>query len=287
MNPRTETGRPARSRGLIVEGLEGRELLSAAPIAYPSGAIPPVGGPVGAPSFIGPATPRENLGPLKPDVGLVDRVFLPMAYPATVPDTVANPDGSTTTINLPNPRPSPGEVAREYFTAEFSGTYTVTPGRFAGQAATIKFVSRALRSNQFLHGKAQVIIAPAAGADGNLDPSRPFFGTAALFPQNFLNSGETAVLDLEGNPSVNPRPRIAAYNDQGLPTHMVWQPDTASGTGYTGATGFNQGYGFMDAVYTPDRHAQRGTTASGRVTVLFQGLFNTAGILNEADPGIQ
>ncbi len=287
MNPPVSPGRPGRRRPLSVEGLEGRELLSGATASHPAGAIPPIGGLVGAPSFQGPATPREYLGPLTPDPGLVNQVFARMAYPATTAVTVNNPDLSTSIVNVTNPQPSQGELARQYLTAEFTGTYTVTPGRFAGQAETIKFVSRALRSNQSLRGKAQVILFPAANAAnaaGNVDTTAPFFGTAALVPQNTLYSGETIVLDIEGNPSNNPRPGTASYNAQGLPTHAVWVPDTASGTGYTGATGFNQGYGYMDAVYTPDRNPRPGTSASGKVTVLFQGLFNTAGVLSYNDP---
>jgi len=278
MQARSSTPRPTRDRRPTIEGLEGRALLAASPIGHVSGVVPPVGNLVGAPSFAGPATPSENLGPLKPDPGLVARVFAPVAYPATIP--ITNADG--TMSNLPNPQPTQSELAREYFTAEFTGTYTVTPGHFAGDAATVKFVSRALRSNQFLRGKAQVTIST------NADRTASFFGTAALFPQSVLYNGETAVLDLEGNPKGTPDPSTApVYNAQGLPTHMVWQPDTASGTGYTGANGFNQGYGYMDAVYTPDRTPQKGTTASGKVTVLFQGLFNTAGILSYNDPATQ
>ncbi len=278
MDHRSSTARPGRERRPTLEGLEGRSLLSTVPIAHVSGAVLPVGGLNGAPSFAGPLTPAEGLGPLRPDPSLVARVFAPAAYPATV--AVTNTDG--TISNLTNPQPTQSELAREYFTGEFTGTYTVTPGHFAGQASTVKFVSRGLRSNQFLHGKAQVIIAPST------DQAASFFGTAALFPQSTLNSGEAVVLDLEGNPKTTADPSTApVYNAQGLPTHMVWQPDPASGSGYTGATGFNQGYGYMDAVYTPDRHAQRGASSSGKVTVLFQGLFNTAGILNEADPATQ
>jgi len=271
--PRITPDRPTRRRPLSVEGLEGRELLSAAPIAYPSGAIPPVGGLTAAPSFQGRTTPRENLGPLKADLTLVP-LFQAIAYPATV-------------NGLPNPQPTQGEVAREYFTAEFTGTYTVTPGHFAGQATTVKIATKAVRSNQFLHGKGQVIIETAADASGALDPGATFFGTAALLPQNVLYSGETAVLDLVGKSATDPNPAIPAYDPNGLPTHMVWIPDSASGTGYTGATGFGQGYGYMDAVYHPDRHPQKGTTSSGKVTVLFQGLFNTAGVLSYNDPGTQ
>ncbi len=278
MQTRTSDRRPSRDRRPTLEGLEGRALLAASPIAHVSGVVPPVGNLNGAPSFAGPVTPRENLGPLKPDPTLVARVFAPVAYPATV--AVANADN--TVSNVTNPQPSQSELAREYFTAEFTGTYTVTPGRFAGQASTVKFVSRALRSNQFLRGKAQVTISTST------DPAAPFFGTAALFPQSVLYSGETVVLDLEGNPRTTRDPSAApVYNAQGLPTHLVWQPDSASGTGYTGAIGYNQGYGYMDAVYTPDRHPQNGTTSSGKVTVLFQGLFNTAGILSYNDRATQ
>jgi hypothetical protein len=274
MDLRLPPGRArVRSRRPSLESLEPRELLATV-VPYPSGAIPPVGGLNGAPAFAGPVTPSENLGPLKPDPSLVESVFAPTAYPATI-------------NGVPNPQPNAGELAREYFTAEFTGTYTITPGHFAGQAETIKFVSRALRSNQFLHGKAQVVLFPASDSSGHLNTAAPFFGTAALIPQNLLDSGNTVVLDLEGNPSSAPGPVKATYNAQGLPTHVVWQPDTASGSGYTGATGFNQGYGYMDAVYTPDHTPKAGTTGSGKVTVLFQGLYNSAGILSDNDPGTQ
>ncbi len=282
MNPRITPARPTRRHLPGVEGLEGRELLSATPIPYPSGVIPPVGNLTAAPSFAGATTPKENLGPLQPDIGLVP-LFRALAYPTTV--TTTNPDRTTTT--LPNPQPTAGEVARQYFTAEFTGTYTVTPGHFAGQAATVKIVTKAVRSNQFLHGKAQVVIATATDVGGAFSPAARFYGTAALLPQNVLYSGETVVLDLEGNSSTNPNPSLLAYNAQGLPSHMAWVPDPASGTGYTGATGFGQGYGYMDAVYHPDRHPQKGTTSSGKVTVLFQGLINTAGVLSYNDPGTQ
>ena len=247
-----------------VEGLEARELMSATPVAHPFGATPVPGGLTSAPSFQGNPTPKSNLGPLKADISLVP-TFEAIAYPALRPGT-----------DIPNPQPTPGEVAREYFTAELSGTYTVTPGHFAGQAATVKIATTTVHSNQFLHGKGQVIIETPTSS------SAPFYGTAALFPENVLYSGETVVLDLEGNPTTNPR-SAPTFDANGLPTHLVWVPDAASGTGYTGATGFGQGYGYMDAVY----HPNKGSKTSGKVTVLFQGLFNTAGILSYDDPGTQ
>ena len=234
----TRPDRPTRRRPLSIEGLEGRDLMSASP--------------------------------LKADLSLVP-VFEAMAYPATVG-------------GIPNPQPTQAEVSREYFTARLSGTYTVTAGHFAGQAATVKIASTTVSSNQFAHGKGQVIIETAADAAGNPDPTASFFGTAAIFPENTIYSGESVVLDLEGNPSTNPSPATAAYDQNGLPTHMVWVPDTASGTGYTGANGFGQGYGDMDAVYHPDKHPQKGTIASGKVTMLYQGLINKAGILSYDDP---
>ena len=207
MNPRTSTARPGRDRRPSLETLEGRRLLSGSTIAHVSGAIPPVGNLNGAPSFAGPVTPSENLGPLKPDPGLVARVFAPIAYPATVSATVptvtTGSGTSTAVINIPNPQPTSSELAREYFTAEFTGTYTVTPGHFAGQAATVKIATTtALHSNQFLHGKGQVIIETRG-------PARPprSTGPPPSSPRTSSTAARPSSSTSKATRQTNPRPQ--------------------------------------------------------------------------------
>ncbi len=277
-------GRPrTRRRRLGFEGLESRELLSAAPV---------LGGPNVSPSFAGSPTPLPSFPRgLRPDLALVPQ-FQAAAFSASPSNSPYAARVALLDAPGPTTDPTPAEVAREYFVAKFEGSYTVGPGRFQGQALTVHAFSRVQGgSNQFLKGKAQILLStPADPSTGRVT------GLVSLFTQNYLQSGNLLIIDVGGTnqpPSTTPTPvqtggPTVTSNVGGLalPTQVPWAFDATSAGAYTAPSGFTQGGGQLSVVYTPDRHARAGTLGSGKVVFLLQGLINTSSILNVVDKGI-
>ena len=142
------------------------------------------------------------------------------------------------------------------------------------------------------------------------DPSQPITGVMHFLVANFLASGGSIILDLQG-------PTGTEVN--GLPTHLYWVHDGTSGTEFTGTgsaiPGFanfptnyftpqgtpadpppgpngpnpssvnNWNLGFGDATfqYIPDPHPVPGSVQSGKVVLVFKGLLNTSDSQNPAD----
>jgi hypothetical protein len=181
------------------------------------------------------------------------------------------------------PQPTPQEVERESFVAKAVGTYTVGPGHFADQALTIKGGGKAATSNLSFMSRFQFIIFEPK------DPTQPVTGVIHYLPANFLQSGGGIILDFNS-------PTGTEVN--GLPTHLNWTHDAASGVPFVGAgtlpifdgtapipgtdkttpptiVDFNLGAGDTTLKFIPDKHTLPGTMGSGRVNIISRGLLNT------------
>jgi hypothetical protein len=168
--------------------------------------------------------------------------------------------------------PTQREINRQTFTATWEGEYIVGPPTFSDRASRIYFHATAGGSNAFLKGKLQMLVFPPANPNATPTPGDPYAnqvtGVATLFPQNWLQSGGELILDLNSTPGLVTKP------SNGLPTHLTWTYDTASGGPFTAPSGYTQGTGTMDIKYKPDSHPQPGTLGSGHFIVQIQGLIN-------------
>ncbi len=301
---------PNRRRRPAFEGLESRSLLSSG--------LPAIG-PTTSPSF-GGLTPLPSIPPglrttPTPAVlgGYVSQLAAaPMASLGYATKNGGALDAPISLTNVPPASPTPAEVAREYFTANFVGRYTIGPGRMAGQALTIHaYNTLEVGSNQSLKGKAQLILftpSSTAGASPGgatvIVPGGQVTGLSSFFSQNFLQSGNLAIADIgttnQPPPIINAqgvttapgsRPDLSgpttlqSVNGLLLPTQMPWAFDTTSAGAYTAPLGFTQGGGQLSIRYTPDAHPKGGNLGSGKIEVLLQGLMHTSTILNVVDKG--
>ncbi len=239
--------RKARSHRPVLERLEPRELLSAAPSAL-VGSRPP--GP-----FLNPAVIQQAVNELYPP---------------------GSPTGT----------PTPREIRRQTLTARWEGNYTIGVPRFSDRGDTIHIYGVSGGANQFLKGKFQIALFPPADPNASPNPGNPYAnqttGVAGLITQNYLQSGGLLVLDLNAPASPGTSTSTGA-----LPTHLTWTYDakTSAGPysapgGITPGSGFTQGTGTLDIEYHPAAHPQPGTLGSGTVVVTFQGLINTSQIVS-------
>ena len=271
MRKRSHTPGPGRLRlqpGL--EGLETRELLSAASPATIGAASRPV--PARPAAILAhPDSPNGLLGKRAPGS------FLDPALLQQVATAIYNP-------NTPPGTPTSQEIRRETFTARWVGKYTIGPPRFSDRASTIHLYGVTGGSNQFYKGKFNIAIYPPADPSATPTPGNLFAnqvtGTAALFGQNYLQSGSMTVLDLHGTPAPGSSP-------DALPNRLSWAYDANTSAGPYAApggvvpgSGFTQGAGVVDLHYFPDTHPLPGTNGSGRVVLTFQGLINYSGIVS-------
>jgi hypothetical protein len=260
--PRRKRRRPG------FEGLEARDLPSATPLS--TGPV----APLPRPDAVTVQAPGQSAVQQIASAGLARRA--PFPDPAVIANSINLIYGP----NSATPRnPTPTEVKRETFTAKWVGTYTVGPPRFSDRVSTIHAYAKAGGSNQFLKGKLQLVLFPPADPKATPNPGNPFAnqvtGTAALFTQNYLQTGGMAILDVSGPPA-------SANDPTTLPTHLSWTFDSFSSAGpYTGPSlDFNQGTGVLDIHYIPDRRPLAGTMGSGRIIVAFQGVINTSQIIS-------
>jgi hypothetical protein len=228
---------------------------------------------------LGPALPGEHYP--AHDV----QQFVPLLYP---PGT---------------PQPTPAEVARESFIAKSVGRYTIGPGHFDTQSITIHGFGKSSTSNLSGRMRFQYIIFEPK------NPSQPVSGIFNFLGANYLQNGTQFILDLKGP---------TGTEVHGLPTHLYWSHDAASGgpatgvgsalPGYfnfpanyfnaqgvptppTGAPGdepssvnnWNMGLGDATFKYIPDRHPVPGSLGSGSVILVFRGLLNYSGATSTAD----
>jgi hypothetical protein len=227
---------------------------------------------------IGPAVPGRH----QPAADV--QQFVPILYP---PGT---------------PQPTAAEVARESFVAKAIGRYTVGAGRFNTQSITIHGYGKSATSNMSLKMRFQFVIFEPT------DPALPVTGTMNFLGQNYLNNGSQMILDLKG-------PTGTEVN--GLPTHLYWARDNASGGPFggpgsalpaygnfpsnyftsngtlvsplqqglppTSVDNWNMGVGDAAFKYVPDKHPLPGTLGSGTVILVFRGLINASGAQSTAD----
>jgi hypothetical protein len=152
---------------------------------------------------------------------------------------------------LGNGTPTPAELRRETFKANFSGRFYTGPGRFTNQGTTYYF--RGLGgSSMFLHGDFNMaVITPT-------DPNLPFFGLAVLNDKSTNSSGILA-FDLTAD-----RTSVDAL---GRPTRLtgIADPNIYSGLFFVSA-----------AQVTADiRYG-----ANNAISVTFHGLVFTNGLTN-------
>jgi hypothetical protein len=240
------------------------------------------------------------------------------SIPAIV-NTLYAPVTTTTPIKIGNnvfppgtyavPQPTDAEVKRQTFTARFVGRYIVGPPRFSNQSATVHIYSNGknVTSNQFLRGRAQVLILPPADPTASPTVNDPMAGRVAglatLYPSNVLQSGNSIFLDLTNATGVASNDPTAL--DHGLPSHLAFHFDPVSGGAYSGPqfasnpsiqtdpisgapiavneaalgpVGSFVGGGFVDIKYIPDApHAGPHSLGSGQAIVTIQGVINTTG----------
>ncbi len=275
MSPGNGRDLRARRRCPVLESLETRELLSAvAPAATARSDSRAVASRAAALALFERAhvdSPNGLLGAGSPG---------PFLNPAVIAQAVAElyPAGS------PPGTPTQRGINRQIFTARWIGKYTIGPPRFTDRASTIHLYGVDGGSNQFLIGKFQIALFPPADPSATPTPGNPYAnqitGVAGLFPQNYLQTGASLVLDLNAVPA-------PGSNPDALPTHLTWTYDSntsaanySAPSGIVAGAGFTQGTGTLDIKYIPDRHPQPGAPGSGTAIVTFQGLINTSGLVS-------
>jgi hypothetical protein len=322
---------PRRYR-LNVEGLEARDLPSV--LAVPAHKTSPQHAPS---PYLNLVVAHETNSGANASAARITGTDTPQATPAWVSESLLQslasqlyaPITTTTPIAVDGqtfppgtysvPQPTKAEIRRETFWAEFVGHYSVGPPRFSNQSATIHIYSngRSVTSNQFLNGRAQVLLFPPA--DPNAKPTQEdpvagqVTGLMSLFAANILQSGSVLfaeVTNVSGVASNDP-----SALDHGLPSHLAFQidPNGVSGGIYAtpqytttppsitdpangqalsllggsgGAVAFNQGAGIIDIAYKPTDRLRAGASQSGTVVVRIQGLNNLSGVLNPIYAGI-
>ncbi len=277
--------RPNRSRP-VLEGLEARELLSAAissttqhAAARSSAYLALVQRELAAAR--GQSAASANQAHTDSPNGLQGKLpsgsFLNPKVIRQVADALYS--------NSPSPgTPTQREIHRQTFTSRFIGQYTIGGPRFSDRASTIHLYGTAGGSNQFFRGKFQIAIFPPSDPAPRRRPGTPMptrsRATADLFAQNYLQSGSSLVLDLNGTPAPGSNPNA-------LPTELTWTYDSntsagpyASPVGILPGSGYTQGAGTLEIHWIPDQHPLPGTRGSGSVVVTFQGLINTSQIVS-------
>jgi hypothetical protein len=269
MRPHDPRGIPRRSRTRRrpeFEDLEPRDL--------PSAGLP---GSTGGGLRLGPHRTAAIIALPDSPNGLIGKrapgPFLDQAVLRQAAAALYHPD-------VPPGTPIPREIRRETFTARWVGQYTIGPPRFSDRSSTIHLYGVAGGSNQFLKGKFQMAIFPPADPGATPTPGNPYAnqvtGVAALFGQNYLQSGSDVVLDLNGTPAPG-----------GLPTRLTWTYDSNTSAGAYAApggiapgSGYTQGAGTLQIQWSPDSRPHPGTHGSGRVVITLQGLINTSQIVS-------
>jgi len=159
-------------------------------------------------------------------------------FAGTVYGPVTGPDGR---VYTDVPQPTPAEIRRETFSSRFVGNYTVGPPRTADRASTIRIYSngRDAGANQFLHGRAQLLILPPADPGTKPDPAtNPIaglvVGVANFVSSNYLQTSGNLPLDLTNRPGVaSDDPGALSH---GLPSRLAWTLDQAGAGVYTSPT---------------------------------------------------
>jgi hypothetical protein len=281
-----------------IESLEGRDL--------PSGLAGTVERHIASPHV----SVNVSRTPSAAAVGAHDGLpsWVSESYLQSVASTLYAPvDGS------PVPQPTAKEIRRETFWVEFVGHYSVGAPRFSNQASTIHIYSngRSATSNQFLNGRAQILLFPPSDPTAVPSTDDPVAGQVtglfSAFTSNTLQSGDSLFAQLTNLSGVASNDPSAL--DNGLPSRLSFTIDPGGVSGgiystpaYTvtsaagqstpliggqgGAVAFNQGGGRVDITYQPTGRLHAGASQSGTVIVRMQGLINTTGATNALYQGI-
>jgi hypothetical protein len=230
---------------------------------------------------LGPALPGKHY----PAAGVEQ--FVPILYPSGTP------------------QPTAAEVARESFVAKGEGRYTIGPGRFSTQSISIHGYGKPTTSNLSRRMHFQFLISEPT------DPTKPVAGSINFTGGNFLQNGANLILDMAGP---------TGTEVDGLPTHLYWAHDAASGTAFSGTgaalpaysnfpvnyfssdgtpanpppgtpgggeptsvNNWNMGLGDVNFRYVPDKHPVKGSLGSGTVIFVFRGLYNYSGAQSAND----
>ena len=236
--------RHPRRRVPLVEGLETRELLSAATISNVSSGP----GLASTASLVNSPLIQE---------------FANLLYGPNSPTPMT---------------PSPTALKHQLFTATWVGQYTVGGPLFSDRASTIHAFAVSGGSNQFLKGKLNLALYPPADPSATPTPGNPYAnqvtGVAGLFPENILQSGSMLVLDLDSKPAPGSNPLA-------LPTQLTWTYDSnASAGAYAAPVEFTQGTGAATIKWIPDAHPLPGTMGSGKMIIVFKGIINLSRVVN-------
>jgi hypothetical protein len=158
-------------------------------------------------------------------------------------------------------QPTPHEVARERFVAQFTGPFTTAPGRFSDQAQMV-FIRGVGGSNFFLHGNMSFGVAVEK------DPTNTSFGFLLMNDKN-VNSGGTLGLDLTVTPD--------GFDGFGRPTKMTFTQDANI---YSGTFFVNTSSGTVTVKYQPSTGGPRapGATSQGIAKVTIHGMVYTSGL---------
>jgi hypothetical protein len=239
--------------------------------------------------------------------GLVKQLYAPVTttFPVQIGDQVFPP--GTYTV----PQPTGSEVQRETVVARFVGRYYIGPPRFSNQSSTIRIYSNGIdtASNQFLHGRSQIVLFPPDDPTAQPTTNDPVAGQVtglvSIFPQNSLQSSANIFMEVTNVPGLASNdPRTL---DHGLPSHLAVTYDPVSGGPYAGpqftstpavqtnaATGSpfvllgasggavatQSGTGLLDIKYIPAKGSKPGTSSSGKAIVTVQALIHTTGVTN-------
>ena len=181
-----------------------------------------------------------NAGAVGAVAGSPDQSALALTTPAgvysgsgTANTGNGSPAGPNAAVNLPispllgTGTPTKAELAREKFTARFSGPMTTLAPRFSDQSKIIYMHGLGTAPRFFLHGDYALAIAFPAGFDpknpaGTFDAqdnpagTQPVTGFAFLDDKN-NNSGATVGLDLSADPT--------SFDKQGRPTRLNFTSD--------------------------------------------------------------
>lgn len=145
----------------------------------------------------------------------------------------------------------PVALKQARFVAALGGSYTIGPGRLAGQAWQTYLVGSGT-ANAFLRGDFQLAFATPS------DPSGPALGLATLVPRDNFQTGSLLVLDLESRGPADPLGRT---------TRFTWTVNDASSGTFANA----DGEGTLELRLVPGGRVPRPARESGRVATLFLG----------------
>ncbi len=155
--------------------------------------------------------------------------------------------------------PTPHELARRHFTANYVGNFNTGPGQTNLQSLRVQIIG-AGTSSQFLHTNISMIVTNPT------DPTASITGQTALYNKNSGNTGDVLILDLASDPGQAPSKPATNY---------TWTVNAGSGGTFSNAIG----QGTLSISYGPGRgKSSPRVFSSGRAYLKFTGSVSTTGI---------